>query len=49
LKYGKEILLYHIENDTDNIQEKLLKSNDYYTKMEVLRIDINQIHAKAGR
>jgi len=48
-KHGMKILLNHLENNRDVIQEKLLKSNDYYSRMEVLRIDIDQIHAKAGR
>ncbi|MEI6754130.1 MAG: pyridoxamine 5'-phosphate oxidase family protein [Paludibacter sp.] len=48
-KYGMEILLKHLENNTTIIQEKLLKSDDYYSKMTVLRIDIQEIHAKAGR
>lgn len=48
-KQGMKILLHHLESNTDVINEKLLKLEDYYTKMEVLRIDIKQIHAKAGR
>ena len=48
-KHGMKILLNHLEKNTDLIQEKLLKSDDYYSKMEVLRINIKQIHAKAGR
>ena len=43
------ILLNHLENNSKVIREKLLKSEDYYSNMEVLRIDIKQIHAKAGR
>ena len=48
-KHGMKILLNHLENSPSVIQEKLLKSDDYYSRMEVLRIDIEQIHAKAGR
>ena len=48
-KHGMDVLLNQLENNQNVIQDKLLKSTDYYTKMEVLRIDINQIHAKAGR
>jgi len=48
-KYGMGILLNHLENNGQVIREKLLKSEDYYSHMEVLRIDIKQIHAKAGR
>ncbi|MDP4240422.1 MAG: pyridoxamine 5'-phosphate oxidase family protein [Bacteroidota bacterium] len=48
-KHGMKILLNHLENNRNLIQEKLSKSDDYYSNMEVLRIDIKQIHAKAGR
>jgi len=48
-KHGMNILLNQLEHNKDMIQKKLLKSNDYYSNMEVLRIDIRQIHAKAGR
>ncbi len=48
-KHGMKVLLNHLENNSDVIQEKLLKSEDYYSRMEVLRIDIEQIHAKGGR
>jgi len=48
-KHGMGILLNHLEKNGQVIQEKLLKSDDYYSKMEMLRIDIKQIHAKAGR
>jgi len=48
-KHGMNILLNHLEHDGEVIQKKLLKLNDYYSNMEVLRIDIRQIHAKAGR
>ena len=48
-KYGMSILLNHLENNGQVIREKLLKSEDYFSNMEVLRIDIKQIHAKTGR
>jgi len=48
-KYGMGILLNHLEINSQIIEDKLKKSDDYYSKMEVLRIDIKQIHAKAGR
>ena len=48
-KYGMGILLTQLENNEEVIREKMLKSEDYYTNMEVLRIDIKHIHAKAGR
>ena len=48
-KHGMKILLHQLENNPEVIQEKVLKSDNYYSNMEVLRIDIKQIHAKAGR
>jgi len=48
-KYGMGILLNHLESKEQVIRAKLLKSEDYYSNMKVLRIDIKQIHAKAGR
>ena len=48
-KYGMGILLNHLENDGQVIHEKMQKSEGYYSHMEVLRIDIKQIHAKSGR
>jgi nitroimidazol reductase NimA-like FMN-containing flavoprotein (pyridoxamine 5'-phosphate oxidase superfamily) len=47
-KHGMQILLNHLENNPDVIKEKLLKSDEYYSKMEVLELDIIQIHGKAG-
>lgn len=47
--HGMEILLNHLENDSLVIRDKLQKSNDYYSKMVVLKLDITQIHGKAGR
>lgn len=48
-KYGMSILLHHLENKDSIIKEKILKSDEYYSKMEILRLDIEQIHGKAGR
>jgi nitroimidazol reductase NimA-like FMN-containing flavoprotein (pyridoxamine 5'-phosphate oxidase superfamily) len=48
-KHGMSILLHHLEDKDSVIKEKLLKSEDYYSKMEILRLDIKQIHGKAGR
>jgi len=48
-KHGMDILLNHLENNSTVIQDKLLKSDDYYSKMEVLKLEITQIHGKAGR
>ena len=48
-KHGMLVLLKHLEKDSLFIQEKLLKSADYYSKMVVLKLDIVQIHGKAGK
>lgn len=48
-KHGMEMLLLHLEEKTSVQQEKLLKSDGFYSKMEILRLDIDQIHGKAGR
>lgn len=48
-KHGMTILLNHLEHNPEIIKEKLLKSNEFYSKMEVLRLDILEIHTKAGR
>lgn len=48
-KHGMKILLNHLENQPSIIKEKLLKSDDFYSKMEILRLDIIEIHGKAGR
>ena len=39
-KHGMKVLLNHLEEKTDVIESKLLKSNDYYSKMEVLKLPI---------
>ncbi|MBN1119300.1 MAG: pyridoxamine 5'-phosphate oxidase family protein [Bacteroidales bacterium] len=48
-KYGMNILLHHLENKDSVIKEKILKSDESYSKMEILRLDIIHIHGKAGR
>jgi len=48
-KHGMSILLKHLESKDSIIKEKLLKSDEFYSKMEILRLDIKQIHGKAGR
>jgi nitroimidazol reductase NimA-like FMN-containing flavoprotein (pyridoxamine 5'-phosphate oxidase superfamily) len=47
--HGMNVLLNHLESDSVVIKDKLLKSNDYYSKMVILRLDITQIHGKEGR
>lgn len=47
--HGMSVLLNHLESDSVVIKDKLLKSNDYYSKMVLLKLDIKQIHGKEGR
>lgn len=48
-KHGMGVLLHHLEQKPSVIHDKLLKSDSFYSKMEILRLDIDQIHGKAGR
>ncbi len=48
-KHGMKVLLGHLEANDLIIKEQLLKSDNYYSKMEILRLDIKEIHGKAGR
>lgn len=48
-KHGMNILLTHLESDPVVIKEKLVKSEGYDSKMEVLKLSIVQITGKAGR
>lgn len=48
-KHGMKVLVEHLEKEPEVIKEKLLKSDAFYSKMAILRLDISQIHGKAGR
>ncbi len=48
-RHGMNILLRHLEDKDTVIHEKMRNSEEFYPKMEILRLDIQQIHAKAGR
>jgi len=48
-KHGMKTLVSHLEKNSTVMGEKLAKSDDYYSKMEILRLDIIQIQGKAGR
>ncbi|MCW3789720.1 pyridoxamine 5'-phosphate oxidase family protein [Plebeiibacterium sediminum] len=48
-KQGMTILLNHLEEKESIIEEKLLKSDEFYSKMEILKLKIEQIHGKSGR
>lgn len=48
-KHAMTILLNHLENKQDVIKKNMLQSDSFYSKkMVMLRLDINQIHGKAG-
>jgi nitroimidazol reductase NimA-like FMN-containing flavoprotein (pyridoxamine 5'-phosphate oxidase superfamily) len=48
-KHGMEVLLRHLEPDNAVVAEKLAKTENYYSRMEILKLEISQIHAKAGK
>jgi len=48
-KHGMNVLLNHLEKKESVIKGYMLKSEDSYAKMEVLRLKITQIHGKVGR
>jgi len=48
-KHGMRILLHHLEEKDSVINKNMLESDKSYSKMEILRLDIQQIHGKAGR
>lgn len=47
--HGMQVLLNHLEKKPEIKQEKLVASEGFYAKMKVLRLDITEIHGKAGR
>lgn len=48
-KHGMVVLLNHLENNPDVISEKFRKTEGMYDKMEILKLEIVDVHAKAGR
>jgi uncharacterized protein len=48
-KLGMETLLRQLEPDNAVVAEKLAKSNNYYSHMELLKLEISEIHGKAGK
>ncbi len=48
-KHGIAILVNHLEINPNAIQRLLLKSDEAYSRMEILKLEITQIHAKAGK
>ncbi len=47
--HGMSVLLHHLEEKPEVIAGKLLKSDQAYERMEVLKLEIVQIHGKAGK
>lgn len=48
-KHGMDILLNQLEEKQSFIKKMTLKSDGFYSKMEILRLDIKQIHGKSGQ
>lgn len=48
-KHGMRVLLYHLESNEAVIKEKLHKYEKCNSDVNILRLDITQIHGKAGR
>lgn len=48
-KHGMQILLNHLEEKASVKKEMILKSDNAYSRMNILRLDIKQIQGKAGR
>ncbi|HLN19937.1 MAG TPA: pyridoxamine 5'-phosphate oxidase family protein [Bacteroidales bacterium] len=48
-KHGMTILLGHLEKNADVVKTKLLKSDGFYSRMAVLKLEINHIQGKEGK
>lgn len=48
-EFGMRVLLKHLEKENTVVEEKIQKAFRQFTNMEILRLDIQEIHAKAGR
>ncbi len=48
-RYGMQIILQHLEEQPSIIKKKRLQSEEFYSKMTILRLDIKEMHGKAGR
>ena len=48
-KHGIAVLVNHLETNPNAIQRLLLKSDEAYSRMDILKLEITQIHAKAGK
>lgn len=48
-KHGMEVMLNHLENTPDAIRERVLKNDQVYNNIAVLRLDIKLITGKKGK
>ncbi|HLP04122.1 MAG TPA: pyridoxamine 5'-phosphate oxidase family protein [Paludibacter sp.] len=48
-RHGMEILLKQLEKNPRVVEQKMLKSEGYFGRMGVLKIEIDSIRAKAGK
>ncbi len=48
-KYGMEILFHHLETNPDPIRERNFKTERDYFKVNILRLDIEEITGKQGQ
>ncbi|MFC2167944.1 pyridoxamine 5'-phosphate oxidase family protein [Acidobacteriota bacterium] len=48
-KFGMEILFRHLETNPDPIRERNLKTDRDYSKVKILRLDIEEITGKQGQ
>ncbi len=45
-KHGMQILLNHLEDDPDQVRKRILKSDEAYEEVGILRLDITEISGK---
>jgi nitroimidazol reductase NimA-like FMN-containing flavoprotein (pyridoxamine 5'-phosphate oxidase superfamily) len=48
-RYGMSVLVNHLESAPEAISRLLLKSDEAFSRMDVLKLEIKQITAKAGK
>jgi uncharacterized protein len=48
-KHGMEVLINHLESSPSAVNKFLIKSEEAFSRMEVLKLRITQIHGKAGK
>ncbi|MFC1492750.1 pyridoxamine 5'-phosphate oxidase family protein [candidate division KSB1 bacterium] len=47
--HAMEVMLHHLEDYPDKVRARLLKNEDRYNKVGILRLDIEKITGKAGK